>query len=89
MTASNKRAPIPIPAWEKADAYALQALERGEATADQQKRALAWIINNSCLTYDQCDQPESERLEAIWYGRRFAGLQIVKLIKINLSKLKE
>lgn len=84
----GKIAPIPVPKWEKADAYAIQALERGEATPDQQRRALAWIVNSACQTYDFCDKPESDRLSAIFDGRRFAGLQVVKLIKINLSLLK-
>lgn len=86
---SKKKAPVPVPLWDKPDAYAIQALERGEATPDQQKRALAWIINNACLTYDFPDQPENDRLSTIWMGRMFAGKQIVKLIKINLSKLKQ
>lgn len=85
----KKRAPVPVPHWEKADACAIQAVEKGEATPEQQKRALAWIVNSACLTYDFSDQPESDRLSAIFDGRRFAGLQVVKLIKINISKLKE
>lgn len=83
-----KKAPVPIPRWEEADAHALQALERGNANPEQQKRALKWIIEGACLTYDYCDKPDNERLAAIFDGRRFAGLQIVKLIKINLSLLK-
>lgn len=86
---TKRKAPVPIPPWEKADAYALQALERGEADPQQQRRALAWIINSACATYDYCDQPDKERLAAIFEGRRFAGLNIVKLIKLNLSKFKE
>lgn len=87
--ATARRAPIPVPKWELPDAYAMQALERGAATPEQQKRALAWIVNSACATYDFCDKPENERLSAIFDGRRFAGLQIVKLIKINLAKLKK
>lgn len=82
-------APITVPDWNKADAAAIQAVERGDASPEQQKRALAWIVNRACVTYDFCDQPENERLSAIFDGRRFAGLQIVKLIKLNLSKMKE
>lgn len=83
----NKKAPIPVPKWDKADAYALQALEKGTATPDQQQRALMWIVNQACATYDFCDNPESDRLSAVFDGRRFAGLQIVKLIKLNVSSL--
>jgi len=85
----KKKAPIPVPPWEPADAYALQAVEKGEASAEQQKRALAWIINVACQAYDFPDQPENERLSAIWLGRYFVGKQIVKLIKLNITKIKE
>lgn len=85
---ASKRAPIPVPPWEKADAYALQALERGEATPEQQQRALKWIVEKACATYDFCDQPDVERLSAIFDGRRFSGTQIVKLVNLNLSLLK-
>jgi hypothetical protein len=89
IESGKKKPPIPIPPWKKADAHALQALERGEASSDEQKRALAWIINNACGTYDFCVTPEIERLAAIFDGRRFAGLQIIKLIKLNLSRMKD
>lgn len=83
-----KKGPISPPKWVKADAVALQALERGTATSEQQIRALKWIVNNACATYDFCDRPESDRLSAIFDGRRFAGLQIVKLIYLNVSTIK-
>lgn len=85
----KKKAPVPIPPFKKADVFAIQALEKGTATPDQQKRALYWIVNHACLTYDFCDKPENERLAAVFDGRRFAGLQIVKLIKANLAALSE
>lgn len=85
----RKAPPIPLPEWKKADAYAIQALQKGTATPEQQQRALKWIVEGACGTYDFCQNPESERLSAIFDGRRFAGLQIVKLIKINLSRLKK
>lgn len=86
--APRKRGPIPVPRWEDADVYAIQALERGEAAPEQQKRALAWIINNACETYGFCDKPDVDRLAAIFDGRRFAGTQIVKLMKINMAFVK-
>jgi len=84
----NPKAPVPIPSWEKPDAAAMQALSRGEATPEQQRRALNWIIHKACATYDFCDKPESDRLSAIFDGRRFAGLQIVKLVNISISSIK-
>lgn len=86
---ARRRGPIPVPPWDNADAYAIQALERGEATPEQQQRALRWIVDRACGTYDFPDKPDHDRLCAIFDGRRFAGLQIVKLIKINLALMKK
>lgn len=71
-----------------ADAEAIQALFRGEAGKDQQKRALKWILE------DACGLPvwgfrETQRETDIALGRHFVGQQIVGLSKIVLSKLKD
>lgn len=67
------------------EAYALQALERGEATPEQQQKALNWLVNKMCLTYDMSYRPDSDRDSAFAEGRRFVGLQIVRFIKTNLA----
>lgn len=74
--------------WEPADASALQALLAGDANSVQQKRALDWIINKACATYDQSFRPGGEdgrRETDFALGRAFAGQQIVGMLKINLS----
>jgi len=76
------------PSWNLADAQALKALARGEANADQQRRALKWIVEGACLTYDLSFHPESDRLTSLAEGRRFVGTQIVKLVNIDLARLK-
>lgn len=53
-----------------------------------QQRALRWIIERAAGTYDQSFTPDSPRLTDFAEGRRFVGLQIVKLLKINLSTMK-
>lgn len=85
----RKQAPVASADWLDPDVYALQAMERGEATPDQQKRALYWIIHFACQTHSFCLTPESDRLSAIFDGRRFAGLQIIKLLKINMADMKD
>ena len=80
-------ADLPAP-WELPDVSAIQALERGDATPDQQKRALSWIVNNACGTYDLCYHV-NDREHAFSSGRRFVGLQVVKMLKLNIAKLKE
>lgn len=69
--------------WEPADASAMRALERGEATPEQQKRALSWIINVGAATYNQSFTPGQPDASAFAEGRRYVGLQIVKLLHIN------
>lgn len=73
--------------YEIADAGAIQALARGDASADQQQRALAWVIHSACATYQTSFQPGQADATAFMEGRRFAGEQIVKLTKISLPNL--
>lgn len=67
------------------DAYALQALERGEATPEQQKTAIQFIVNSVCATYDMSYRHDSHRDSDFAEGKRFVGLQIVRLIKTNMA----
>lgn len=76
------------PPWEPADVSAIQALARGDASPDQQKRALDYIIN-AAGTYDLSYRPDSERDTAFAEGRRSVGLNIVKLVHISLAALKQ
>lgn len=75
------------PAWEKPDAAAFQALARGDCSPDQQRRALKFLIENLCGTYDLSFRPD-DRATVFAEGRRFVGLQVVKLLNINLEKFK-
>lgn len=78
-----------IPAkWELADASAIQALVAGTAEPEQQKRALDFIINNICGTYDLSHFPDSDADTRFALGKQFAGQQIVKLTKVNLATLR-
>lgn len=78
--------------YELADAKAFQMLAAGEATPEQQKRALDWIINQCARTYDQPFRPGGEdgrRNTDFACGMAFVGQQIVKLIKVNLLALQQ
>ena len=86
-----KPTPTPPPAylpatWELADAVAIQALNAGTANADQQLRALNWIIYRAAATDDVEYRPE-ERDHVLASGRRFVGLQVRKLMAINVGAL--
>jgi len=73
--------------WENPDAVAIKALVRGEASAEQQQRAVAFIINTIAKTYDMSYR-QNPYDTAFAEGMRFVGNQIVKLININLASLK-
>jgi hypothetical protein len=77
------------PHWDKADASAIQALMSGNAQPHQQKRALAYIIESLCGTYDMSFRPTGDRDTCFAEGKRFVGNQIVKLTKINLGSMKD
>lgn len=72
-------APAP---WEDADVYAVRAVAAGNASEGQQKRFLDLVINRLCGTYDLSYRPDSDRDTAFAEGKRFVGLQLVKLMKI-------
>ena len=76
-------------AYEGADVGAIQALNRGDATPEQQRRALRYIVEVVAGTYDQSFRPDSERDTAFAEGRRFVGLTLVKLSKINPQLLRK
>ena len=74
--------------YELSDATAIQALVRGEANPDQQIAAIKWIVEKVALTYEVSYRPDSERDTCFAEGRRFVGLQIVKMTKLNVSTLR-
>lgn len=81
-----KEAYHPAP-WELHEAAAIQALFAGNATPDQQRTALKWILDGACNLYDLSYRPGpgGERDTALAEGRRLVGLQIVKLSRLNLE----
>jgi hypothetical protein len=85
----SKTAPWYPPSYEFADVSALKGLANGTASPEQQQRALKWIIENACATYELSYRPTSDRDTSFAEGRRFVGLQIVKALHIDLSKLRK
>lgn len=75
--------------WEPADIAAIQALVRGDASPEQQRRAVDYIINDIAGTYDMSYRPDSERDSVFAEGKRFVGLTIVKAIKLNLARMRQ
>lgn len=79
------------PDWDLADIGALQSLENGTAMPHQQQRALKYIVETLAATYDLSYRPggqDGSRASDFAEGRRFVGLQIVKLLRINPARFK-
>ncbi len=77
--------------YVKADAAALQAMKRGEATPDQQVRAMEFIVGKISDRNGMSFRPgpDGARETDFAEGKRFVGNQIVKLTNIPLSKIKD
>lgn len=72
--------------WEPADASAIQALFRGDASEVQQKRAINFIVTNVCaLPYLGFDA-KSERNTTYALGKQYVGHKIVQLSRIQVAK---
>lgn len=72
--------------YETADVHAVQALARGEASPEQQVRALEWIVNMAG-TYDQPFHEDSPRKTDFALGMRSVGLQIMKLLNVKPGRI--
>lgn len=78
--------PVARPDYTEADVQALRAVARGTATADQQRRAIRWLIEQACGTYDLSFRPESERLTDFAEGKRWVGMTIVWMLQTAPTK---
>lgn len=72
-----------------ADAAAIRALEKGEATPDQQQRALRWIIEQAARTYQPTYFPDNPRDSDFAQGRRHVGLQLVTILSLSQQQLEK
>lgn len=78
------------PKYELADVSALQAVADGRADEHQQRRAIKWIVEMACQTYQPSfrNGPNGERETVFAEGRRFVGLMIVEKLKFDISTLR-
>ena len=67
--------------------YALQALEKGEATPEQQKKALKWIMFDLARMEDMDYFPDNERDTAFAAGKRHVALRIRTILRTNIGLL--
>lgn len=94
QTEPRKPAWVPPP-YSHSDALALKATWDGEATPEQQRQALQWIIIHAGqygeISY-RSDKDGGDRETAFAEGRRFVAQQMQKLIGLDASliaKLRE
>ena len=87
MSKPDKLSPCMPVSCEVAEVYAIKALAAGTANADQQKRALDWIIKQAAHAYDLSYRFDSDRETAFAEGSRWVGLQIVKWINIDPERV--
>ena len=80
-------APYRPPPYDLADVHAIRAVASGTADIDQQKRAVRWIVEQAAGTYQPSFRPEGDRETCFAEGRRFVGLQVVKLVNMPGSVL--
>lgn len=66
---------------------AVQLLAKGECPEHLQKEFLRWLIEEVCSTYDLSYRTEP-RDHALAEGRRFVGLQVVKMLNLDASKVR-
>ena len=94
----NKKPEGPPPPWLPFDwsvnvpgVAAIKAIDRGDATPEQQRLALTTIIEGLCGYYDLSYRPgaEGERETAFAEGKRFVGAQLVKLTKLDVNRIKK
>lgn len=73
-----------------ADAYSIKALATGQASEEQQRRAIKWIIEVCAMTYDQPYRPgeDGRRDTDFACGRQAVGKEIVKLINMPGQNLR-
>lgn len=82
-------------AWKPVDyssreVEAVKALAAGEASAEQQRLALDWVITTAAGTYElsfRSDKDGGDRETAFAEGRRFVGMQVVKMVNMAPAML--
>jgi hypothetical protein len=89
MTTEIRHQPWHPPKFDRSDAMAMKAVATGTANESQQKQAIEYIVGTLAITYDETYWADSERNSAFAQGRRFVGLQIVKMVNLSGAALEQ
>jgi len=68
---------------------ALQMLEAGRATPDQQKKILPYIVNTICMYHDDPFVKDSRETTDYYLGRRSAACIIMDHVNIDLGSFRK
>jgi hypothetical protein len=71
------------------DLHAIKAIARGDASEDQQRRAMKVIIEQIASTYDMSFHPDNARATDFAEGKRHVGRVLVGIINFDIKKLNE
>lgn len=74
---------------ERPEILALKALQRGDASPEQQHLALTVIVNKLARAHDTLYIPNSFDATAFLNGRAYVGQTILKYLNIPIGKLDE
>jgi hypothetical protein len=87
MTSKKPRDPAwKPPEYTAQQVRAVRAVAQGTASEREQQIAMDWIVQQAAGTYElsyRSDADGGERETAMAEGRRFVGLQIVKLVNMS------
>jgi len=74
---------------KKSEVYAIKNLYDGKASEYEQRLALTVIVNKLSRTHDVLYIPDRPEASAFLNGRAFVGMEILKLLKQPIGKLKD
>lgn len=82
---TTKREPWWPALYSKEEMHAIKALCRGDATPEQQRTAVLWIVVKASMQGDQSFYPANAHVTDFLEGRRSVGNQILKLRDLRLD----
>lgn len=79
------------PVVDLRDVAAIKALQRGDASAEQQRHALKFIVEKLCATYELsfCPSEDGRRATDFAEGKRRVGLLLVGLLAADIRKFRD
>ncbi len=82
-----KHVELRVAEFSRPEVESVKALNRGDAAPDQQRRALAAIVNKISRTHDIHYVPGDPQASAFIAGRGFVGAQILKILNLPVGAL--